>query len=268
MKPKRKKKLRSFNLINIFLLLILVLALINLQVIFFGPKQSAWAENKLNVVHSVPESSALDNETSTDDKDADEKTKAVDASITLSQYLVLVNKDNILKNDYIPKNLVTPNVDFTSTVDPGVKKMESTAAAALEELFNAAKKDGINLLAVSGYRSYDYQSTLYTNEINTNGIAHAEKYVAKPGASEHQTGLAMDILSDEYSVLDEGFKNTKAYAWIETNAYKYGFIVRYDAGKESITKYSFEPWHIRYVGKNAASKMYINNETLEEFLAQ
>lgn len=180
--------------------------------------------------------------------------------------ILLVNKTNKLNKSYVPEDLRIPNVRFISYADPTVKKMERTAADSLEKLFEAALKDGINLLAVSGYRDYRYQEGLYNNKVKATGKIEADKYVAQPGASEHQTGLAMDVLSDEYSSLDGGFENTKAYIWLKENSFKYGFIIRYTKEKESVTMYNFEPWHLRYVGIKAATEIVDGNLALEEYV--
>ncbi|MCJ7690285.1 MAG: M15 family metallopeptidase, partial [Clostridiaceae bacterium] len=126
--------------------------------------------------------------------------------------------------------------------------------------------DNIILLGVSGYRDYSYQEKLYNDKVNRSGKEEADKYVAQAGESEHQTGLAMDVLAEEYTTLDEGFKNTKAYKWIIENCYKYGFILRYPEGKEQITGYAYEPWHIRYVGDKVAMEIARKGITLEEYL--
>ncbi|WP_346935025.1 M15 family metallopeptidase [Clostridium sp.] len=180
--------------------------------------------------------------------------------------ILMVNRDNPLDKNFVPKNLVTPNTKFIGNGDPNVNKLEAVAARALENLFQAAKDEGINLLGVSGYRDYNYQKKLYDNAVMSSGKAYADKYTAKPGTSEHQTGLAMDILSEDYQVLDDGFKNTDAYRWIEKNCSKYGFIIRYPKGKENITGYNYEPWHLRYVGKKVAEEIMKNKITLEEYI--
>ncbi|MEW9095216.1 MAG: M15 family metallopeptidase [Clostridiaceae bacterium] len=180
--------------------------------------------------------------------------------------ILLVNRSNRLDKDHVPQSLTTPNVRFISYADNRVKKMDTTAAKALENLFNAAEEDGVNLLAVSGYRAYSYQEMLYNNKVAAAGRVEADKYVAQPGASEHNTGLAMDVLSDEYSSLDEGFEQTEAYKWLEDNCYKYGFIIRYLRGKEDITGYNYEPWHLRYVGVSEATEISEEHITLEEYL--
>ncbi|MGK0465081.1 M15 family metallopeptidase [Clostridium sp.] len=184
----------------------------------------------------------------------------------LGSSIVLVNRENVLAKDNYIREFKIPNVEFIANGDPNVRKMEKDSAEALERLFNAAKNDNIILLGVSGYRNYSYQEKLYNDKVNRSGKEEADKYVAQPGESEHQTGLAMDVLSNEYTTLDEGFKDTKAYKWIVENCYKYGYIIRYPEGKERITGYDYEPWHIRYVGNDAASQIACNGITLEEYL--
>ncbi|WP_053240664.1 M15 family metallopeptidase [Clostridium sp. DMHC 10] len=144
--------------------------------------------------------------------------------------------------------------------------MRANAANAAEGLFSAAKTDGITLLGVSCYRPYSYQEEVYTAKVKKDGKTEADKYVAEPGSSEHQSGLAMDLLSTEYTDLDDGFAKTKAYEWLKQNCAKYGFIIRYPKEKISITKYDFEPWHIRYVGTAAAQDIMQKGLTLEEYL--
>jgi zinc D-Ala-D-Ala carboxypeptidase len=180
--------------------------------------------------------------------------------------IALVNRSNRLDKNFAPKHLTIPNVKFSSYASADVKKMDAEAALALEDLFKAAKAAGITLLAVSGYRDYEYQNMLYRNKVTAAGKKEADKYVAQPGASEHQTGLAMDVLSNEYGSLDEGFANTKAYKWLVENSYKFGFIIRYPKGKEGITGYNYEPWHLRQVGIAAASEITQKHLTLEEYL--
>jgi len=183
-----------------------------------------------------------------------------------SSYILLVNKTHKLSSDYVPADLRNPRVRFISYAASNVRKMRSTAANAVESLFSAAKEDGLTLLAVSCYRPYSYQEEVYTAKLKKDGKAEADKYVAEPGSSEHQTGLAMDLLSTEYTELDSGFENTKAYTWLKENCARYGFIIRYPKEKVSVTKYSFEPWHIRYVGTAAAQDIMGKSITLEEYL--
>lgn len=204
-------------------------------------------------------------------KSADTKTQISQTkkkTIAKKQNILIVNKQSKLSGNYVPQNLRVPNVKFISYAAPNVREMEGEAATALENLFNAASKDGFTLLAVSGYRDYNYQQKLYTEKVKKDGKAEADKYVAEPGTSEHQTGLAMDLLSTEYTSLDDGFMNTKSYKWLQQNCGKYGFIIRYPKDKENITKYNFEPWHLRYVGLPASNIIMTKNITLEEYLSE
>lgn len=185
-----------------------------------------------------------------------------------SQYLKLVNKSNSIDANYEPNDLVIPSIRFGNIGNMMVQYMRRDAAVALEQLFKAAKKEGINLVAISGYRSYDYQETVYSNEVNSVGEIQANRYVAKPGQSEHQTGLVMDVLSDEYMSLDEGFENTAAFKWLDKNMSKFGFILRFPKGQERITGYGYEAWHLRYVGIEAATEIMDNGITLEEYLSE
>ena len=173
---------------------------------------------------------------------------------TSEGYLMLVNKFYTVGSGYVPK--------LKSVTGGG--SMEPTAAANFEKMVQAAKKDGIGLWNVSGYRSYSTQKSLYNNYKARDGQTLADTYSARPGSSEHQTGLATDINTASSKA---HFENTKEYAWLIKNCYKYGFILRYPQGKTYITGYKFEPWHYRYVGVEAATYIHNNNITFEEYHA-
>lgn len=180
---------------------------------------------------------------------------------------VIVNKQNPLNpKTYIPNDLIFPNIP---TRVPGnvSMQMRKVAGTALENMFADAKKQGINLMLSSGYRPYTFQQVLYNNYVASSGVAAADTFSARPGYSEHQTGLAADIepLSEKCDV-DQCFANLPEGKWLAANAYKYGFVIRYPKGKDSITGYEYEPWHVRYIGVAAATEMH--NEgvtTLETF---
>ncbi|MCY6484163.1 M15 family metallopeptidase [Clostridium aestuarii] len=186
-----------------------------------------------------------------------------------SDILVLVNKNNSLPSDYVPENLVIPNVPFSFEEFNEKKLMRRDAALALEELFKKAKVDNIDLYAVSSYRSYTRQEAIFTSSINKHGIEIANQFSAKAGESEHQTGLAMDITSATVNFyLTQYFGNTKEGKWVKENAADFGFIIRYPKDKEHITGYQYEPWHIRYIGKEDAKNIANQNITLEEYLSK
>lgn len=181
--------------------------------------------------------------------------------------MVLVNKQFSLPDGYTPDDLVRPNVLF-SFGDQDIEKsyMRKEAAEALELMFEEGKKVGIELFAVSGYRSYDRQVAVYNAEVAKFGEEKAIEAVAFPGSSEHQTGLAMDLSSKSANFeLSEQFGETTEGKWIAENAHNFGFVLRYPKGKEDITGYKYEPWHFRYVGKEAAKNIFEKQLTLEEY---
>gem|GEM_PF-796071 len=163
--------------------------------------------------------------------------------VTYINGVLVVNKTYSVPKDYSPGNL-TPE-----------------CSEAFSELVAAAAADGLNIFVASGYRSYATQAGLYDRYCRRDGQAKADTYSARPGHSEHQTGLAIDVNSVSYS-----FANTPEGQWIAANSYKYGFIVRYGQNKEDITGYAYEPWHIRYVGVAMAQAIYDSGLCLEEYL--
>ncbi|EJR65391.1 hypothetical protein IIO_01575 [Bacillus cereus VD115] len=179
---------------------------------------------------------------------------------------VVVNKEYGLPENYQPKDLVVPNVPFSFSGTVEKSHLRKEAADALEKLFYLAKQEGIQLNAVSGFRSYEYQKNLYANNVKRKGQEHTDRFSAKPGHSEHQTGLTMDVSSKSANnELELSFANTKEGKWLKENAHRAGFIIRYPKGKESITGYAYEPWHIRYVG-DIAENIYKEKLTLEEYM--
>lgn len=179
---------------------------------------------------------------------------------------VIVNKQRKLPEGYETPNLTVPDVPFSFEEFHPKKQMRKKAAVALEELFQAAEEDGLEPVAASGYRSYERQKAIYENSVAENGREYANRYSAKPGTSEHQTGLAMDVTSAEMGFgLDESFVNTEEGQWLKENAHRFGFVIRYPEGKSDITGYAYEPWHLRFVGKELAGKVHAENVTLEEY---
>lgn len=145
-----------------------------------------------------------------------------------------------------------------STYAPG---LDSTTESQFNALSDAAAQEGLNIWLASGYRSYDYQSSIYNNYVSIYGSETADTFSARPGHSEHQTGLAIDVNS-----IDDSFAGTPEAIWLENHAHEYGFIIRYPKGKENITGYKYEPWHIRYLGVEKATAVYNSGLTLEEYL--
>lgn len=179
---------------------------------------------------------------------------------------VLANKKNELASNYEPNDLVVPNVEFSFSGNDQKKQMRAVAADALEELVEGAQQDGYRLVAVSGFRSYSRQQTIYQGNVDRMGEEEANKVSAKPGQSEHQTGLAMDLSCESIGFsLEEALGELPEGQWLAENVHKYGFIIRYQKNKTDITGYNYEPWHIRYVGEALAKYLYNNDLTLEEF---
>lgn len=172
---------------------------------------------------------------------------------------VLVNKFYYLEENYVPQNL--EEIDSTYAVYG--RKLINVARISFEFLAKKAKEEGYNIRAASTYRSYSYQTNLYNNYVKQDGVSKADKYSARAGFSEHQTGLAVDV--DNKVSNFNNFENTKEYRWMLENAHKYGFILRYPKGKEDITGYMYEPWHYRYVGVEIATFIHQNNITYEEY---
>lgn len=179
---------------------------------------------------------------------------------------ILVNRKYKLESDYIPEDLVVPAIRFSYYGVQEKSHLRAEAAMWIEKLFEAAKEEQINLVAVSGYRSYNRQKQIYEANIAEKGEKTTNQVSAKPGTSEHQTGLVMDVSA--YSVgceLEQEFGSSAEGRWLAENSYKYGFIIRYGKEKEDITGYTYEPWHIRYVGRNLAEYLYENDLALEEY---
>jgi zinc D-Ala-D-Ala carboxypeptidase len=180
---------------------------------------------------------------------------------------VLVNKQFALPKDYEPADLVFPSVPFIFKEKSDKRKVRSVAAKALEKLFAGAEKDNIQLAGASAYRSYATQKQLFKSYVKADGFEKARTYSALPGTSEHETGLAIDVSGiDGKCAAQDCFAGTKEAIWLGKHATEYGFIVRYPEGKEAITGYNYEPWHIRYVGIEIAKEISDNNSTLENYL--
>lgn len=178
---------------------------------------------------------------------------------------VLVNKEYGLPEGYEPDDLVKVDIPFVYQ-DETVHSLRKIAADAVIEMFEASKADGLELAGVSGYRSYAIQKMLYEKYVARDGEEAANKYSAKPGHSEHSTGLAMDVAGiSGKCAANNCFADTEEARWLAEHAHEFGFIIRYPLGKEDITGYQYEPWHLRYVGKELAEFIHEHDLTLEEF---
>ena len=179
-------------------------------------------------------------------------------------YLLLVNRDNLLDKTYTPKDLVNASSNYKDNI---------LISKHIKKMFNYMKKEairhGYDIDIMSGYRDYYYQKKIYHKLIREKGFNYAFRHIAPPGSSEHQTGLAIDICvyRDNKCYIEYEISDFDEIKWIINNAHRFGFILRYPYGLEEVTGYNYEPWHIRYVG-NMASYIYYNHLTLEEFLVK
>ena len=186
------------------------------------------------------------------------------ANITLDTTL-LVNKHYLLDKDYIPDDLVNVSQNY-AWGEVGSQKVRVVAYNAFLDMWNAANEEGYYLMINSSYRSYEDQEIVYNNYKNSSGERFADSIAARPGSSEHQTGLALDIFS-KTNTNKNTFSQTDEAKWLKENAHNYGFILRYPEDKVDITGYSFESWHYRYVGVDIATYIYENDITYEEYYA-
>jgi D-alanyl-D-alanine carboxypeptidase len=249
-----------------------------------SPAGSGTAESKTNssnhssnpTANSTTEGKTNSNEwASNSPADSDEANSATDPDTSKdAQHVVaqpesiavLVNKQFILPESYEPSDLVYPNTRFIFKEKVEKRKLRKEAAEALEQMFKGAEKDGVYLAGVSAYRSYTTQKLLFNNYVKQDGEKKARTYSAVPGTSEHETGLAIDVSgTNGKCAATDCFAGTREAGWLAEHAPEYGFIIRYPKGKESITGYKYEPWHIRYVGKKAAAQIAQKGITLEEY---
>ena len=187
--------------------------------------------------------------------------KVVEPAKYINTEKVLVNKYYYLDKTYEQKNL--RNIDNKYALN-GMRLVDY-AANAFEEMCSAASKEGLTIVSMSAYRSYDYQVNLYNRYVRMDGEEKADSYSGRPGHSEHQTGLATDVYNKKENYTN--FERTKEFDWMQEHAHEYGFILRFPKDKENETGYVYESWHYRYVGVDAAKYIKKNNISFEEYYA-
>ena len=219
----------------------LLLALFTLTACNNTTEENSSMDNENSKVNAVVTSEETTTPESTEPPAQEPNIEVIDG-ITYVDGILIANKTYALPSDF----------------NPGVS---DEAYDALTEMEIAAAEDGISLFIVSGFRSYDDQDVIYNRYVSQDGKAEADRYSARPGHSEHQTGYAFDLNS-----LEEYFADTPEGIWLAENCHKYGFIIRYPKGKEHITGYMYEPWHVRYLGVDIATSVYESGLTLEEYL--
>lgn len=252
LKHIRKKK---FNIRLLFTIIILLI----IYILLFGMIKKC--DDKKNE-YKKPSTTTLTTTTSTNGKYVGTSSKGYQITYKDGAYYVdgylIVNKTYDLPSTWKPKNV------WKSVPSSGFAKepLDKDAYNAWKDMLSDSKAVGLNLWAQSGYRSYDYQNDLYNSYVKRKGKAAADKSSARPGNSEHQTGLAFDL-----NTITTAFKDTAEGKWVKNNCYLYGYILRYPENSTDKTGYIFEPWHIRYVGKDLAKKLYNNGNwiTMEEY---
>lgn len=207
------------------------------------------------------------------ENDSQEEQNVADADIkdlvTDPEMIILINKEHELAKDYVPEDLTRISA-FAPGRDDSARYMRKEAAEQLAVMFAAAEKEDLKIVITTAYRSYGLQKAIFDSNVAKKGsIEAANKTSAKPGQSEHQTGLATDLSTAglNYEITYD-FGTSKEGLWIAQHCWEYGFIIRYPSGREDSTGYTYEPWHIRYVGKDAASFITKQGQTLEEFIIE
>jgi len=182
---------------------------------------------------------------------------------------VIANKQRpLIPSTYTPSDLVVPNIRLRSNITAEERQVRQVTAEALQNMAAAAADVGVTLTLQSGYRSFSFQTNLYNHYVAVQGKAVADTQSARPSYSEHQTGLSADIggITRPACNVENCFKDTPEGQWLAANASTYGFIIRYPSGKDAVTGYVYEPWHVRYVGLELARELTVQNtQTLEEF---
>ncbi len=238
---------------NLFVLILLIIAAVVLGAIIIGTAPPA---SNAAQVATVPESELQEL--------TDQEIAALKSDYEKG-LLLLVDKEHPVDENYAPDDLTKITHYAVDRTSEG-RFMRSEAVLAFDAMCEAAMAEGIEIVSTTAYRSYDFQASLYAYYTNQEGQAWADANIAKPGVSEHQTGLAADCSSAsvQYELVVE-YADTAEGIWLRGHAPEYGFIIRYPMNKQDVTGYVYEPWHIRYVGVTAAKFINDNNLTLEEF---
>ena len=279
MKSRKAKKTKNRNYIltgGAFSLLILV-AIIAVVINKNEAAQTNISTNENSNLNS-PSKSGVQEENNSSNEQNSGDSKSSETGESVSSENVNTNDEKSAHADYIENQpvpteptyingilIVNKQYPIPSTYNKGE---DAEATKALENMLSDGKDAGYDYVPFSGFRSYEYQTTLYNRYVNRDGKEAADRYSARPGHSEHQTGLAWDIgeKGQEDLWLTDEFGETKAGKWLMNNAHKYGFILRFPEGKEHITGFMYESWHYRYVGVKHAETIHEQNVTLEEYL--
>ncbi|EGK13384.1 D-alanyl-D-alanine carboxypeptidase [Desmospora sp. 8437] len=266
-RQERRKKRLSFRLTLIFTVVtgMSLLLLSGVHLASDSPHTEGKKGRKNTAIALTKHKTIESDQNATKKESHTDEAEKIEVDTDPTSHTVLVNQTHPLPDGYVPPDLVIPDVPFPFRENLPKKQLRREAGEALEQLFAEAEKQGMRLYAQSGYRSYERQKELYAFKGNRAGGA-ANQVSARPGTSEHQTGLAMDITCSAVGFkLNRSFAQTREGRWVAEHAHQHGFIIRYPEGKEEITGYTYEPWHLRYVGKKMATELKRKNLTLEEY---
>lgn len=220
----------------------------------------------LTLTHDVNDKLEIPSASNTNNQNQGSKALEISGN---QEMLILVNKQNGLSPNYKPDDLTKVN-EYAPGRDESTRYMRKEASDSINLMLEDVKALGLDIVITTAFRSYNLQKIIFENNVLKSGsIEEANKTSAKPGESEHQTGLAADLSSSKINYeLNTSFGELDEGKWISQNAWQYGFILRYQEDKVEITGYNYEPWHIRYVGKEFAKYIYENKLTLEEFISE
>lgn len=265
------KKSVIFTLISVVIVVLLFVVVVVYKDAIFSEKQQQIVEKTATSSETSKKSNNVEEQPT--QQTPEKSTPPSEKVDTSAQNQSIVDENGYIEGQKLPseptyiKGILVANKKYPLPANyaPGVNQ---EAELALNTMFTAAKVNGYELTAFSSFRSFDYQKQLYTNYVKKDGQKAADRYSARPGYSEHQSGLAFDIgeIGQEDLWLTEAFGNTEAGQWLHAHAHEYGFILRYPKGKEATTGYMYESWHFRYVGIKLAKEIYEQNVTLEEYL--
>ncbi len=281
-------KIKKLNKLNLIIIILSIILFIILSIITYNvltqpklTKEEKEYNKKLKTLNNIDEEINYFNYSNLDryieykkkNKSKSNKEVVIDVNINLDKepyidikqttYLykkyILVNKYLLVPENYKPKELETVNTLYAREN----LLLTKEAKESYELMANDAKKENLTLYAISGYRDYTYQKNLYENYVSKDGKEKADTYSARPGHSEHHTGLAIDLSNKTISY--EEFEKTEEFKWLQDNAHKYGFILRYPEDKVNETLYQYEPWHYRYVGTKISTYIKKHNISFEEY---
>lgn len=243
-------------------MILLGVVIVIIAVIFVATRGS---NDKTPITNSNPDSSS--SQQTSEPQAPKNFNKSAHSHTDPASIWVIVNKQHPLNPKTYAPTLTVPNVPLKGSASAGNMHVSTVMAPALESLFAGAKAAGYTLMLSSGYRSYSYQVGVYNGIVASQGQAAADQQSARPGYSEHQTGFAADVAPRSgHCDLSQCFGTTPEGEWLAANAWRYGFIIRYQADKVAVTGYEYEPWHIRYVGTDLSTEMHKTGiTTLEEF---